>query len=1057
MSGPSFSLFSFSTFPDLEPEASTSKAATETSKSKKDKHHRSEKKSSSRKHKEDGETSKDKEPRKKKKEKHSHSAKAYDLFEDERELRKRDGDTRSGRADDLSGVLEDKPLFYSDRKGDPLNVTYGGLHVYDVPRHFLVDRRHILGLPNCTVVSRERHQISVTVGGGGKRKNKHKYDEVEGFLRITTNRPHRSSNPSYRSVTAPDPNADSDASGSSSEGEEDGDSDYDSDTTPETYLQATLRSLEVQLAEKPEDISAWLSLLSHTLSAIPMSSKHATKARSDISLSVLSRALAAHPDNAKSKPLRLKYIKAGEQVWSEAQLRAEWETALELRDADLWMEWLDWRIRSASAGLEEGVVECALRMIAVFRSEDSEYSELTQLRILWRIAVAFRDSGYTERATAIFQAQAELIYNMPKNLTDLEFDEVLDELELFWESEVPRIGEPGATGWNIWDSSGRSQADAISEMNDSWKTTALSDKYESWAQSEMSNDTLLPSRSFHTADNIDPYVTVLFVDIRPVLVELHSQRARDAFRLVWLSFLGLDMPGFPATLSSDPAHSLDDKWALHLSSITCLDSIFPSSSQTRITADASAGVMIGREKEYSSSFGPVKNWTYGVFGPLEHVDDGSRGTSKRRQWGMWSDLRSVEKGIVRQVFEKCRLPTDDNADWDVLRVKFEAGVDSLDLKSTIKVSKSILAKAGSSLPRWAVHARLEYTRGKLDAARKVYETILSSAQHGHPDYSILWWEWADMEWASGNPDAAQTVIHRSVGAEGSGGIATLRTKRSLEDVIDRTSLFRWKEREAWTKCRALLDLLTSTPEAALTYLDTQLDGLRSGSLEHESLVVAALCLVYTHASVLKHPTPQALMRDRAEKAIEDYPNNTIILGFFLESERGQGVWGRVRAMLGEGRGKEKDVARRVAEVWVAGWEPSRWEAEQERTRHGLSAAVEDERTRGSATLWRIYIEFEIRCGELQRAKKLLFRAVGACPLVKELYLLAFVQLRSVFSGRELQDWVEVMVERGVRMRRSLDEEVDEDGDKVDMKVKGEMDEEDEIEHNARELRRLQPY
>ncbi len=40
------------------------------------------------------------------------------------------------------------------------------------------------------------------------------------------------------------------------------------------------------------------------------------------------------------------------------------------------------------------------------------------------------------------------------------------------------------------------------------------------------------------------------------------------------------------------------------------------------------------------------------------------------------------------------------------------------------------------------------------------------------------------------------------------------------------------------------------------------------------------------------------------------------------------------------------------------------------------------RTRGSAILWRIYLEFEIRAGQLQRAKKLLFRAVGECPLVK---------------------------------------------------------------------------
>lgn len=33
-------------------------------------------------------------------------------------------------------------------------------------------------------------------------------------------------------------------------------------------------------------------------------------------------------------------------------------------------------------------------------------------------------------------------------------------------------------------------------------------------------------------------------------------------------------------------------------------------------------------------------------------------------------------------------------------------------------------------------------------------------------------------------------------------------------------------------------------------------------------------------------------------------------------------------------------------------------------------------------LWKLFIAFEIRAGEPERAKKLVFRAVGECPLVK---------------------------------------------------------------------------
>ena len=128
-------------------------------------------------------------------------------------------------------------------------------------------------------------------------------------------------------------------------------------------------------------------------------------------------------------------------------------------------------------------------------------------------------------------------------------------------------------------------------------------------------------------------------------------------------------------------------------------------------------------------------------------------------------------------------------------------------------------------------------------------------------------------------------------------------------------------------------------------------------------------------------------------------------------------------------------------------------------------------------MWKLFIAFEIRVGQLERAKKLLFRAVGECPLVKgasnvkgfsftrlakpilvtELYLLAFGPLREVFSARELHQWADTMAERGIRMRVGLDEVAGEwaDNRREDGWSSGEA--EDEIEERARELRRLRPY
>lgn len=145
-------------------------------------------------------------------------------------------------------------------------------------------------------------------------------------------------------------------------------------------------------------------------------------------------------------------------------------------------------------------------------------------------------------------------------------------------------------------------------------------------------------------------------------------------------------------------------------------------------------------------------------------------------------------------------------------------------------------------------------------------------------------------------------------------------------------------REGWVKLRALMELLTGNEvEQALRVFDEH------GAQSQERLLVSELLMLYRHGTILRNPTPPAVLRERVEKAITLYPSNSVVLGLFLEAEKGQGVWGKVRALLGEGASVEKDILRRVEEVWVAGWDKSRWEAEVERTRSGLAAAVDSER------------------------------------------------------------------------------------------------------------------
>ncbi|OCH96207.1 DUF1740-domain-containing protein [Obba rivulosa] len=1078
MSAPSFSSFppAFSSFPDIEPGPSQ-RASTPQ-----DRDRDSKKRKKDREEKQHREKIKEKPhwPRhdesdedRRYSEKHQRD-KGYGATDDERRKAKEDL-SRTRLTDEYDARrATSPPLFYTDRKADFLNVRYGGLYAGDVPRHHLVGRgRKILGLESAwSVVHRGNNGIEI--GIGSRRKvpgltdsstrhllasattrrllpssgDQYKYEEVEGFLRISSGG-RRHVEPSYRSITAPKQDAEESESQSSSSDPES--SEDDSYTTPMSSLQATIKDLEERLAADPSSITSWLSLLSHTLSTVPITSKNAPRARSEITLSVLSRALSAHPSNAQSKTLRLRYLKAGEEAWNASKLRDEWEEALKVGGIDLWIEWLDWRIRRADDGVD-GIVDDARR--ALHSLSDSEADEVGKLRIFWRVAVAFREAGYVERATALFQAQAEFAYKMPPPLSAQPLDAQLDSLEEFWESEAPRIGEPGATGWSSWYSSGRPDIPGPSAQSPPNLSTSDRDPYRQWSARELLYDRthVLPRRSADSDADADPYSTILFSDIRPLLVSLHSSRARHTLRLIFLAFLGLHVPGLADSLSADPRDSTDARWTHgHLVTAPYLAALFPPKSPARrITADAQAGVLIGREPEYRSAFGPVKNWSCGILGPFEGIG------LRLLAWGP-EDVAEVNHDLVRGVFRHCKFAGQEDAEWDVLSLAFETVANA---DSASRISKQLLAMAPDSLRHWAAHARLQRHRGRIKDARKVYQTVLTS-RLDRPGEGQMWWDWAELEWLAGASDATLEVTLRAAGAQGSGGTAILRAKRSLEEA-SLPSGTDPKEREAWIKLRALLELLTASPGAAMVVFDDHLGAMKVGTPAHEGLTIASLALLYYHGTILRNPVPPALLRERAERAVEEYPSNTVILGMFLEAEKGQGIWGRVRAMLGEnttdGVAKEKDLPRRVLEVWVAGWEKSRWEAEQERTRSGLSAAAQADRTRGSSALWRLYIEFEIRMGQLERAKKLLFRAVGECPMTKELYLVAFGPLRNVFSRRELHEFAETMAERGLRMRRGLDEEIEDFGGEEKARAEDNEDEEmDEIELNARELRRLMPY
>lgn len=258
----------------------------------------------------------------------------------------------------------------------------------------------------------------------------------------------------------------------------------------------------------------------------------------------------------------------------------------------------------------------------------------------------------------------------------------------------------------------------------------------------------------------------------------------------------------------------------------------------------------------------------------------------------------------------------------------------------------LLLKNQDSVELWGEHAQLERLRGRLEEVRKVYQTILvvSKPSSTRKGVGRMWWNWAEMEWLAGDEKLSLNIILKSVRLEGSNsGVTILRAKRLLADLVDSMPSTNWKDREAWILLRALLELLAgSQPTSAVAIIDGYLDVEKRGVV-NESLTISALLMLYYHGVILRNPMPPSILRERAYAAFHEYPDNSIILGILLEAEKGQGSWGRLRTMLSSNDGKAKNVARRVEEVWITGWERGRWLNELERTRGGLAAAVEHER------------------------------------------------------------------------------------------------------------------
>ncbi|OCF42136.1 hypothetical protein I317_04107, partial [Kwoniella heveanensis CBS 569] len=611
------------------------------------------------------------------------------------------------------------------------------------------------------------------------------------------------------------------------------------------------------------------------------------------------------------------------------------------------------------------------------------------------------------------------------------FSTIQSEFEGFWDSEVPRIGETGALGW------GKSMASADPPSADLAKPLqhASGNPFERWLEAETHAEKAyaLPGRAtdLDPATEDDPYHVVLFSDIQPLLFAVTAPEVRIQLIYAFLTFLGLPFspPGVP---SSSPANA-DPHLLWSLSHNEAARRAFwpPQHGLKRIPWQTVGGEPMEPERGrgMDDPFGcPVKCW----------VQD--RGTMLGKQ-GSWfkdldaDDLGSLDVELVRNVFALLRPLVPDPA-FTLASFAFESAVSP---KRTVKLAKTILSSDRDNLLLWDGYARIERQRANVSAARTVYVTALQAAKATRrdevktEDEVDIWASWAEMELDSRDNARCLEVLVLAAGI-GDDNIAEFVDPQRSPVAPSPMAMLKAKLHYS------TMGILTSSSRLLLgmlfAYLTEGIDTARSlvvqaysqqppSSVEAEESLQMLSKLLYLHA--LHHPSPPALSRDTLELALRSFSNNTSFLSLYLYGELGGRVYGRVQRLISDlTSSTECGTVVHLWAIWAEAVSARRtfWDAGgggAERVRLALDKGVNSAAGRYSAPLWMLYIEFESLMGQPRTAKSLCYRAVSALGGCKQLYLLPFTPaLRPHFTPRELKDWAELMIERGLRLRVPFD-------------------------------------
>ncbi|OZJ02841.1 hypothetical protein BZG36_03228 [Bifiguratus adelaidae] len=819
-------------------------------------------------------------------------------------------------------------LYYLDKRGDNSNLLYGGISIYSVPSYRRFGGVYFTKLaseiPNIDLINRRQDSAVYRqlIAKDAKRSRiSHKNDLNVGrsfdtgpeFLRVQDlSRPKSPDRRApieadYRSLEVLHGKADDESSDSEDDRE-----------TIEDLLRRRTRELGNAVEEDPKDLARWKELIAFQdeliggvnkdVLALTSSEQAINKATKwslyEVKISMYEKALEKNPG---AEELLIPYLRLCSVVMETSRLRELWDRTLRTYPHIfvLWTEYLNFRQTNfATFSFKDclKVFEDCLSMLRDAASSASvknmhgiENVEQSLVYVFLRACLFMDQSGYNEQAIASMQALFELNFYMPDNLRQLHlhgagketFEQVLGELEVFWEAEVPRFGEEAAQGWLNFDASKENETPTSKGNSHNHRGTG----YGKWSRAEKESERTgrMPGRATDEVEHDDPYHVIFFDDLRPLLFYLRSPSAKESIIYALMHFMNLPFTP-PEAPTSTPFTT---------------DAFIHNELMHTNTA---------WEPERCNQFQPfrfpIKSWPMSI---AEFFSTANRWFNALEQ----SDIAQmpVDVRFARNAFQQLGLVYSDST-LIIRRLALEAAYSA---KSGEKLAKQLLKNRRDDLLLWNAYARMESMIGRQAEARKVYTTAIKLSGNQNSDaMAHLYRNFAEMEMEHGRSAAALTVLCTMMGEPQLADrlvddpltvmpshVTLLKVRKAF---VQKTSYLaslaiteaEYASSQHYFVAFALFEYLANGIMAASKIFDWVLDVYKERKVERsidaEELCMAYAKLLYHHQTTSKSYQPKVL-RSVLEMALVSFPNNTAFLSLYVWNESRTKIEGRVRTLL----------------------------------------------------------------------------------------------------------------------------------------------------------------